>query len=222
MVALIDDKICPITVATATLTEGVNLPFDIIFVTSLKRSAYDNVKQQPVITPYTPAEFRNLAGRAGRPGATRGMEGLTLVALPITIATTAESQKQTQRNQMDALREDYNALREKLRLDELAGDATLSPLTMLLSELREKAGRLFGHLTDDAFLDWLDQVEPSQLSDEAGTGATDGFSRLADTVDELDAFVMTALEELSLFDPNVDGPQAEAVDRRAKGTPLAG
>ena len=210
MVALIDEKICPITVATATLTEGVNLPFDIIFVTSLKRSAYDNVKQEPIITPYTPAEFRNLAGRAGRPGATRGMEGLTLIALPTTIATTANGQKQTQRNQMDALREDYDALREKLRLDELAGDATLSPLAMLLQELRDKARVYFGHLTDEAFLDWLEQVEPGEVSDDAGTGATGGFARLADTVDELDAFVMTALEELSLLDPALDGVQAEA------------
>ena len=210
MVALIDNKICPITVATATLTEGVNLPFDIIFVTSLKRSAYDNVKQQPVITPYTPAEFRNLAGRAGRPGATRGMEGLTLIALPTTIATTANAQKQTQRNQMDAMREDYDALREKLRLDELAGDATLSPLAMLLSELREKARLYFGHLTDEAFLNWLEQIEPGEVSDDAGTGATGDFARLADTIDELDAFVMTALEELSLLDAELDGPQAEA------------
>ncbi|MFS0850087.1 DEAD/DEAH box helicase [Novosphingobium panipatense] len=210
MVALIDEKICPITVATATLTEGVNLPFDIIFVTSLKRSAYDNVKQLPVITPYTPAEFRNLAGRAGRPGATRGMEGLTLIALPTTIATTAEGQKQTQRNQMAALREDYDALREQLRLDELAGDATLSPLAMLLSELRRKARLFFGHLTDEAFLDWLDQVAPGDISDDAGTGDTSDAARLADTVDELDAFIMTALEELSLLDAELDGPQAEA------------
>lgn len=210
MVALIDGKICPITVATATLTEGVNLPFDIIFVTSLKRSAYDNVKQKPVITPYTAAEFRNLAGRAGRPGATRGMEGLTLIALPTTIATTANAQKQTQRNQMDTLREDYDALREKLRLDELAGDATLSPLAMLLSELRDKARLYFGHLTDEAFLQWLEQIEPGEVSDDAGTGATGGLARLADTVDELDTFVMTALEELSLLDAELDGPQAEA------------
>ena len=35
---LIDLGICPITVATAaTLTAGANLPFDIIFITSLKR-----------------------------------------------------------------------------------------------------------------------------------------------------------------------------------------
>lgn len=210
MVALIDEKICPITVATATLTEGVNLPFDIIFVTSLKRSAYDNVKQQPVITPYTSAEFRNLSGRAGRPGSTRGMEGLTLVALPTTVATTAPTQIQTQRNQMNALREDYDTLLEKLRRDELADDATLSPLVMLLSELRDKARLYFGHMTDEAFLNWLEQIEPGEVSDDAGTGATDDRARLADTVDELDAFVMTALEELSLLDAELDGPQAEA------------
>jgi len=210
MVALIDRKICPITVATATLTEGVNLPFDIIFVTSLKRSAYNNVTQQPVIKPYTPAEFRNLSGRAGRPGSTRGMEGLTLIALPATIATTANGQKQRQRNQMAALREDYETLREKLRLDELAGDATLSPLAMLLSELRDKARLYFGHLTDEAFLKWLEQIEPGEVSDDAGTGATGGIDRLADTVDELDAFIMTALEELSLLDGELDGPRAEA------------
>ncbi len=210
MVALIDRKICPITVATATLTEGVNLPFDIIFVTSLKRSAYNNVTQQPVISPYTPAEFRNLSGRAGRPGSTRGMEGLTLIALPTTIATTANGQKQRQRNQMTALREDYEALREKLRLDELAGDATLSPLAMLLSELRDKARLYFGHLTDEAFLEWLEQTEPDEISQDAGTGATGGIDRLADSVDELDSFIMTALEELSLLDAELDGPRAEA------------
>lgn len=36
MVELIERRICPITVATATLTEGVNLPLDIIFLTSSK------------------------------------------------------------------------------------------------------------------------------------------------------------------------------------------
>lgn len=210
MVALIDKKICPITVATATLTEGVNLPFDIIFVTSLKRSAYDNVRQRSIITPFTPAEFRNLAGRAGRPGATKGMEGLTLVALPTLIATTANGQKRTQRDQLKALKNDYDALRENLRRDELEDEATLSPLAMLLQELRTKAREHFGHVTDEAFLDWLDNVEVDDVSDEVGTGATDDLARLADTVDELDAFVMTALEELSLLDDELDGAVAEA------------
>ncbi len=209
MIALIEDKICPITVATATLTEGVNLPFDIIFVTSLRRRAYDNVRQRPIITPFTAAEFRNLAGRAGRPGATNGMEGLTLVALPVSIATTANSQKQTQRIQMMSLKNDYDTLRENLRLDELAPDAALSPLAMLLQELREKGRLYLGHFDDEAFLDWLDRVEVEDVSGAAGTGASDGSSRLADTLDELDAFIMTALEELSLLDGELDGASAE-------------
>jgi hypothetical protein len=80
MVEMIDKKICPITVATATLTEGVNLPFDLIFLTSLKRTSWDPVAQQRIVAPMPTAEFRNLAGRAGRPGASRGIEGMTLVA----------------------------------------------------------------------------------------------------------------------------------------------
>src|SRR3546814_16162541 len=88
MVEMIDKKICPITVATATLTEGVNLPFDLIFLTSLKRRSWDPVEEEPVVIPYTTAEFRNLAGRAGRPGASRGIEGMTLVALPLRPSTT--------------------------------------------------------------------------------------------------------------------------------------
>lgn len=94
MVALIHAKICQITVATATITEDANLAFDIVFITSLKRCAYYNVTERPVTTPYTPAEFRNLSTRAGGPGSTRGMEGLTLIALPTTIATTAKAQKE--------------------------------------------------------------------------------------------------------------------------------
>lgn len=210
MVAIIDAKICPITVATATLTEGVNLPFDLIFVTSLKRSAYDNVEQRPVVTPFTPAEFRNLAGRAGRPGATKGMEGITLVALPTKIVTTAPKQKATQRSQRDGLREDYDNLREALRDDELASDATLSPLVMLLEELRAKARSVLGIRGTNAFLNWLDEITPGALSDDAGKGAYDGRSRLADTVDELDAFVMTALEELKTIDETMDAVGAEA------------
>ncbi|WP_175762460.1 DEAD/DEAH box helicase [Burkholderia anthina] len=209
MVSLIDERICPITVATATLTEGVNLPFDIIFVTSLRRRAYNNVKRRLVVTPFTPAEFRNLAGRAGRPGATKGMEGLTLVALPTTVATNAKGGVRTQVEQMAALKGDYDNLLENLRKDEQAKDATLSPLAMLLDELRKKAQAHFGYTTDEAFLDWLDQVEVEDISGEAGTGATDDSSLLADTVDELDAFVMTALEELSLLDDRLDGAAAE-------------
>jgi len=111
MTDLIDRGICPITVATATLTEGVNLPFDIIFVTALKRRSFDPANNLQVITPMSTAEFRNLAGRAGRPGASSGMEGITLVAIPRRPSSTAKGQIPRQRNQIRDLRTDYRALR---------------------------------------------------------------------------------------------------------------
>src|SRR3546814_13341848 len=82
MTEMIERRICPITVATATLTEGVNLPFDLIFLTSLKRRSWDQVAEQQVVTPLPTTAIRNLAGRAGRPGAAKGIEGMTLVAIP--------------------------------------------------------------------------------------------------------------------------------------------
>src|SRR3546814_19028589 len=66
MVEMIDKRICPITVATATLTEGVNLPFDLIFLNSLKRRSWDPVEEEPVVVPFSSSEFRNHPGRPGR------------------------------------------------------------------------------------------------------------------------------------------------------------
>src|SRR3546814_4524984 len=74
MTDLIERGICPVTLATATLTEGVNLPFDIVFLTSLERRSYDAQAGQPIVVPMSTAEFRNLAGRAGRPGAAERSE----------------------------------------------------------------------------------------------------------------------------------------------------
>jgi hypothetical protein len=79
MVALIERSICRIAVATATLTESVNLPFDLIFLPSVKRTSFDVATGQQSEHPMSTAEFRNLSGRAGRPGAAKGMEGMTLV-----------------------------------------------------------------------------------------------------------------------------------------------
>src|SRR3546814_8200286 len=65
MTDLIERGICPVTLATATLTEGVNLPFDIVFLTSLERRSYDAQAGQPIVVPMSTAEFRNLEiGRA--------------------------------------------------------------------------------------------------------------------------------------------------------------
>lgn len=186
MTDLIERGICPIAVATATLTEGVNLPFDLIFLTSLKRRAYDSVKQTPVVTPMSTAEFRNLSGRAGRPGSSGGVEGITLVALPTRPSSTANSQLTTQQNQMKALRSEYNNLRRELLADEQQQAEVSSPLALLLKSISDRARDLLG-LEGETFLEWLEAALPSEISDQAGCAETTEESRLADSVDELDS-----------------------------------
>lgn len=199
MVDLIDRKICPITVATATLTEGVNLPFDLIFLTSLKRRSWDPVEEQQVIAPLTTAELQNLAGRAGRPGAARGIEGMTLIALPTQISTTAAAGRATQRRQRAELAADYDRLRASLLIEERDADDVPAPLALLLNRIWERANRLLG-VAPDAFLDWLERTAPTVVSADAGTGASDGAARLADAMDELDAILLASLEEIARID----------------------
>lgn len=206
MVEMIDRRICPITVATATLTEGVNLPFDLIFLTSLKRRSWDPVAEQPIIAPLATAEFRNLAGRAGRPGASRGIEGLTLVALPSQISTTATAAQRTQRRQLAELSADYERLRDALVTEERDADEVPSPLVMLLNLIWDRAFRLLGVSPDD-FLNWLERTAPTTVSGAAGTGAVDPLARLADAMDEIDGLALAMIEEFQQFGDD-DMPRA--------------
>lgn len=210
MTEMIDRRICPITVATATLTEGVNLPFDLIFLTSLKRRSWDQANQAQIIAPLSTAEFRNLAGRAGRPGAARGLEGMTLIALPTNVSATAAQTIPVQRTQLRELQRDYDRLRTAYLIEEEDADEVESPLAILLNAIRERALRLLG-VPPAGFLDWLEQALPPDVSDEAGEGATDAHSRLADSLDELDGVLLTAIEEIARAeDVEMIGAQAEA------------
>ena len=210
MTEMIDRRICPITVATATLTEGVNLPFDLIFLTSLKRRSWDQANQAQIIAPLSTAEFRNLAGRAGRPGAARGLEGMTLIALPTNVSTTAAQTTPIQRNQLRELQNDYDRLRRAYLIEEEDADEVESPLASLLHAIQERAVRLLG-VPPAGFLDWLEQALPPNISDDAGKGATDPHSRLADSLDELDGVLLPALEEIARADDaELTGAQAEA------------
>lgn len=194
MVEMIDRRICPITVATATLTEGVNLPFDLIFLTSLKRRSWDPVEEEPVVIPFTTAEFRNLAGRAGRPGAARGIEGMTLVALPLRISTTAAGPRAAQERQLREWTGEYEVLTSQLIAEEQERDAAESPLALLLQRIWVKARDVLG-IAPDAFMNWLERTAPGDVSGEAGTGATGPLARIADAMDELDTVLLTALAE---------------------------
>lgn len=195
MVALIDRSICPITVATATLTEGVNLPFDMIFLPLLKRTIFNVATQRQEEYPISAAEFRNLSGRAGRPGAAKGMEGLTLIALPVTHSTTAPKQIATQQGQVRDRRQDYDDLIVRLRAGAAGDGETTSPLSVLLNAIKEQVMRLPGIDDDGDFLNWITATAPGDVSDVAGQANPSASARLADRLDELDALLLAAIEE---------------------------
>jgi hypothetical protein len=207
MTALIEHRICPITVATATLTEGVNLPFDLIFIPSLKRVSFDQNARRSVTVPMSTAEFRNLAGRAGRPGATLAMEGITLVAIPALPSTTAAAQLTLQRNQIREMRGDYNRLLVALSADKQASAAVASPIALLLQSIAERASTLLG-IRSGSLLGWLENAAPVGISGDAGMGMTSESARFADSLDELDGILLTAIEELAMVD-TVDATPAE-------------
>jgi DEAD/DEAH box helicase len=210
MIEMIELRICSITVATATLTEGVNLPFDLIFLTSLKRRSWDAENEQQIVTPLSTAEFRNLAGRAGRPGAARGIEGMTLVAIPTTISATADGLARVQRNQLRDLNTDYIRLRAALLIEENDADVVETPLAMLLNAIRDRAVSVLG-LRPNQFLEWLDQALPQNVSPNAGVGTSGVRARLADSLDELDSVLLTALEEIVRAEESeIVGAEAEA------------
>ncbi|MBS9762763.1 DEAD/DEAH box helicase [Pseudomonas mosselii] len=214
MMALIDRRICPITVATATLTEGVNLPFDLILVPSITRRSFDAATQKTKVNPFSTAEFRNLAGRAGRPGNSQGPEGITLVALPAKPSTTAKGQFQNQNRQISELRRHYDSLLSTLRMEEEERNEVLSPLSLLLEAIREKALTLLG-IEGKQFLDWLEETAPDEVSEKAGLVEIDDEARLADSLDELDGVLLTAIEELAMAGEQADSAaKAEVLLRK--------
>ena len=199
MTFLIEHRVCPVTVATATLTEGVNLPFDLIFLTSLKRQYYDPLREEQVVKPFSTSEFRNLAGRAGRPGATDSMEGLTLVAVPQKPSTTANRQRPAQRRQVGEFKADYESLIRRLTEEGDQNHATIPPLALLLVAIYERFQSLYPGGQESEFLVWLEHTAPQDISIEAGTGSHSDEALLADTLDELDGFLLSAVEELTNF-----------------------
>ncbi len=214
MIDLIERRVCPIAIATATLTEGVNLPFDLIFLTSLKRTYYDQAEPQPEkrrkVAPLSTSEFRNLAGRAGRPGATKGMEGMTLIAVPQRPSTTAQGTRGTQLNQIRNLKGEYDDLIQRLSAEDREQGAVTSPLSLLLHAIYDRASTLLGIQDENGFLEWLEGVLPEEVSADAGTAGTSHNARLADSIDELDGVLLSALEELSRAENReLEGADAE-------------
>lgn len=92
LIDLIRERIVHLVVATSTLSEGVNLPFETVLIPSLQRWSDNDQKYIDINS----REFGNLVGRAGRPGF--GTEGRSLVVLLST--ESIEQIKDTKTNIM--------------------------------------------------------------------------------------------------------------------------
>lgn len=210
MTDLIDRRICPVTIATATLTEGVNLPFDIIFLTSLLRRGFDAQTGQQDIVPMSTSEFRNLAGRAGRPGAADAIEGMTLVALPQAPSTTAQGSRAMQLAQIQRAEGDYNNLLGRLLADDEAQGQVFSPLAVLITSIIQKCMRDLNLRTEPEILAWLEATLPENAGDNLAVESRLAGDQLGDTLDELDGFILAATEELALMeDAPLNGARLE-------------
>ena len=215
MTHLIERRICGLTVATATLTEGVNLPFDIIFLTALSRRSFDPVEKTQIVEPIPPSEFRNLAGRAGRPGAAEAVEGMTLIGLPQAPVSTAPGQIPRQRRQARSMAEDYASLLNRLAAEAGPGAEVASPLATLLKLIAKHLRTLFAIEPGDEMLAWLAATLPETVTPNVGTSARGPQAQLADSLDELDGILLAAIEELAQFMAAApDGQAAETYLRR--------
>jgi hypothetical protein len=213
MVELIDKQICPITVATATLTEGVNLPFDIIILPSLERIVEIAANSAPVSEIIPTSEFRNLAGRAGRPGAAEAMEGLTLVCLPMANSATAEGKQQEQRRQRDAYAANLNRMLNLLALEESADLVVYAPLQTLLASIWTRLRDNLGLRTVVDLHNFLEQTIPEAVGRDLGVGSPAPLDMLGDSLDELDGMIIAALDEIERLEGLPAAALEEALGR---------
>ena len=168
LVEVIEQRIANVVLSTSTLSEGVNLPFETLLVPSLRRGQAE----------VSPREFKNLAGRTGRPGV--ATEGRTLVLL--ASATSEQPSPQA--------RERYYKTIGSLSLDqdeEESGYVGSSPIAELLQQLRHHWEQLpnAGTLS---FLDWLEVTKP--------LGNESEIEPAVELLDVLDSVLLSAIVEL--------------------------
>jgi hypothetical protein len=168
-----------VIIATSTLSEGVNMPVNVVLLPSIHRGP----------TAMNVQEFTNLIGRAGRPGF--GVEGSALVVLPEpALVRDRRGRTQIEYNRQRAA---YDALIERIETSTEASiegapeDRASSTLAQLLNSLREAWSELTGSDDDDAFEQWLEETAVVGVDSDA---AAYGY------LETLDSFLIAAIEEV--------------------------
>ncbi|MFL5625478.1 MAG: DEAD/DEAH box helicase, partial [Ktedonobacteraceae bacterium] len=171
-VDLVQEQIVHLVLATSTLSEGVNLPFETILIPSIRRGTQ--------VIPVS--EFGNLVGRAGRPG--YGTEGRSLVVLDGRNSYPAQQ-----------YRREYEGLVAKLKAQGQAQSGVAqarSPLAELLLHLEEMWHRIPGVGDTGDFLEWLEQTEPLKAKNNLDE---DDASAAIETLDTLDSLLLSGIVE---------------------------
>lgn len=133
---LIESKLARIVVATSTLSEGVNLPFETILFPSLRRGA-----------GIMSAEYiRNVVGRAGRPGVAREGRALVLLGTGKIFKNAARSYREV----VDSLS------------GALAAGKPKSALQVLFNKIYDEWKQVSVDQDFEAFLSWLESTPISE------------------------------------------------------------
>lgn len=178
LIEAIDEKIVHLVMATSTLSEGVNLPFETVLIPSLQRWNGE----------MNPREFKNLAGRAGRPGF--GTEGRSLVLVP-ALPEGVQSRSEDGRKKVK-IRNLYDRLVRKLQEPPIdTSDTAISPLARLIEHLRDKWRELVVDGSNAEFLIWLEQTAPIDRQ-----GSTEPEESAIESLDSLDNVLLAAIVEI--------------------------
>ena len=167
LIEVIQERIVHLVLATSTLSEGVNLPFETVLIPTLKRGN-NNISVQ---------EFNNLIGRAGRPGF--GTEGRGLVLL------------HPQSPKWDISRDLYfKFIKDLKERKTITNDSNAkSPLAELLILIKTKWQELTGSTDENEFLIWLEETAPLTLEEQ-------NISPAVESLDTLDGILLSNLVEI--------------------------
>lgn len=184
LVELLQRHVVHVALATSTLSEGVNLPFETVIIPTLLRSG----------DPMPVSEFKNLVGRAGRPG--WGTEGRTLVFLE------SHSREYSSRS----ARYNYESLIDAMVQEPLPEERTspLSPLGALMQYIGQEWRSITGSRSFPKFVEWLEKTAP--LEDDE----TLALRNAEEALDSLDGFLISIIvEQQEMSDEQLTGIELE-------------
>ncbi|MBF2066060.1 MAG: DEAD/DEAH box helicase [Calothrix sp. C42_A2020_038] len=206
LIDLINERIVHLVLATSTLSEGVNLPFETVLIPNLQRWSTNDNKYIDINS----REFSNLVGRAGRPGF--GTEGRSLVILPAT-ESIEQIKDSNEKRKSTKIRNQYRSLVNDLTIQDNPSDKIYnpqSPLAQLLLNLEEQWRHISlpnledilfslpeatfseNNFSDDNFITWLEQTAPLSYSNNL----SEAELSVIETLDSLDSILLSAIVEI--------------------------